>query len=345
MKQKRSRGILERRHITAEADRVIASNQASSEMVAGEVRQGTATLEKRFDRLEAMVSSGASSSSGRDDLLQRLAGKPGSSKETQAVIDANKELKKRQLKEEREEEKKAEKRRKAMEPFEIPLEEGDSRQDGVVVRAGAERRLCDYKADEPFDFHGVTCRLVEMGNHGARLQLEPCNATQLKALQTLPRHPRTGKSLFEQLQAVTKHGAVAAQLVDGKVKEAANQKNITAALLGLRFRAQYFNPVEFLRLKREARPAATTAEEPVRSHEVEQVAEPAWSPQELDQESTVASSGLAKPAEPEEPLGELHELDLNGEKLRFTVVGVFGRSPIGPRRTLKPQTGSATGSR
>ena len=144
---------------------------------------------------------------------------------------------------------------------------------------------------------------------------EPCNATQLKALQTLPRHPRTGKSLFEQLQAVTKHGAVAAQLVDGKVKEASNQKNITAALLGLRFRTQYFNPAEFLRLKLATVVEEAMAAEPVRSHEPLKVAEPAWS---HEQESTAASSGLAKPAEPEEPLGELHELDLNGEKLRFT---------------------------
>ena len=64
-------------HTTGEANRIIAATIA-----------GTATLERRFDRLEANL---ASRSSGRDDLLQRLVGQPGSSKEIQAEIDARKE--------------------------------------------------------------------------------------------------------------------------------------------------------------------------------------------------------------------------------------------------------------
>ena len=109
-------------HTTGEANRIIAATTA-----------GTATLERRLDRLEAR-------SSGRDDLLQRLVGQPGSSKEIQAEIDARKEDLKRKRREEREEDKQAEKRRKLEQLLEIPLEEGDTLQDGVVLRGDLGRR-------------------------------------------------------------------------------------------------------------------------------------------------------------------------------------------------------------
>ena len=126
----RDQGIQTRRHVSVEADRVIASTETA-------VRQGTATLERRFDRLEANL---ASRSSGRDELLERLLGQPGSSKEIQAEIDARKEDLKRKRREEREEEKQAEKRRKLEQLLEIPLEEGDTLQDGVVLRGDLGRR-------------------------------------------------------------------------------------------------------------------------------------------------------------------------------------------------------------
>ena len=88
--------------ITAEADRVIASTETA-------VRQGTATLERRFDRMEANL---ASRSSGRDELLERLLGQPGSSREMEAELVVRKENIKRKRREEREEDKQAEKRRK-----------------------------------------------------------------------------------------------------------------------------------------------------------------------------------------------------------------------------------------
>ena len=127
---RRDQGIQTRRHVSVEADRVIASTETA-------VRQGTATLERRFDKLEANL---ASRSSGRDELLERLLGQPGSSKEIQAEIDARKEDLKRKRREEREEDKQAEKRRKLEQLFEIPLEEGDTLQDGVVLRGDLGRR-------------------------------------------------------------------------------------------------------------------------------------------------------------------------------------------------------------
>ena len=113
-------------HTTNKANRIIAATNA-----------GTATLERRFDRMEANL---ASRSSGCDELLERLVGQPGSSKEIQAEIDARKEDLKRKRREEREEEKQAEKRRKLEQLLEIPLEEGDTLQDGVVLRGDLGRR-------------------------------------------------------------------------------------------------------------------------------------------------------------------------------------------------------------
>ena len=151
-------------HTTGEANRIIAATNA-----------GTATLERRLDRLEANL---ASSSSGRDDLLQRLVGQPGSSKEIQAEIDARKEDLKRKRREEREEEKQAEKRRKLEQLFEIPLEEGDTLQDGVVLRGDLGRRkMRGLQAVGDFRFGRLRCCLVEIGET-ATLQLDPLNDEQ-----------------------------------------------------------------------------------------------------------------------------------------------------------------------
>ena len=165
--------------MTSETDRNIASTRA-------EVRQGTATLEKRFDRLEAMVSSYASSSSGRDDLLQRLAGKPGSSQEMHAEILVRKEDMKRkrkeERKEEREEEKQAEKRRKLEQCLEIPLEEGDALQDGVVLRGELGRqKMRGLQAVRGFHYGRLLCSLLEVGET-CTLELDPLNEEQLKKL-------------------------------------------------------------------------------------------------------------------------------------------------------------------
>ena len=121
-------------HTTKESDRVIA------------------TLGEKIDRLEA------SRSSGRDELLERLLGKPGSSKEMEAELVVYKENIKRKRREEREEEKQAEKRRKLAEILEIPFEEGDTLQDGVVLRGDLGRRkMHGLQAVGDFRFGRLRC--------------------------------------------------------------------------------------------------------------------------------------------------------------------------------------------
>ena len=111
------------------------------ELEAKEFRQVNAKLDA--------LNQASASSSARLDRILGPADQEGNSKELEASLVLLKQRINQKRKAEREEEKQAEKRRKAMEPFNIALQEGDSHQDGVVVRAGAERWLCDYQADSP----------------------------------------------------------------------------------------------------------------------------------------------------------------------------------------------------
>ena len=229
LKLRREQGIETRRHVSAEADRVIASTETA-------VRQGTATLERRFDRLEANL---ASSSSGRDDLLQRLLGQPGSSKEIQAEIDARKEDLKRKRREEREEEKQAEKRRKLEQLFEIPLEEGDTLQDGVVLRGDLGRRkMRGLQAVGDFRFGRLRCCLVEIGET-ATLQLDPLNDEQLTALESMA-GTNNWPGTIVKLLAVTKDGTVEAQFLKEKLC-GPNRRPIKQPL-AVRFTSSRFEP-------------------------------------------------------------------------------------------------------
>ena len=158
-------------HTTGEANRIIAATNA-----------GTATLERRFDRMEANL---ASRSSGRDELLERLLGQPGSSREMEAELVVRKENIKRKRREEREEDKQAEKRRKLEQLLEIPLEEGDTLQDGVVLRGDLGRRkMHGLQAVGDFRFGRLRCCLVEIGET-ATLQLDPLNDQQLTVLESM----------------------------------------------------------------------------------------------------------------------------------------------------------------
>ena len=230
--------------ITAEADRVIASTETA-------VRQGTATLERRFDRLEANL---ASSSSGRDDLL-RLLGQPGSSKEIQAEIDARKEDLKRKRREEREEDRQAEKRRKLEQLLEIPLEEGDTLQDGVVLRGDLGRRkMRGLQAVGNFRFASLRCCLVEIGET-ATLQLDPLNDEQLTALESMAGSYNWPGTIVKLL-AVMKDGTVEeAQFLKEKLC-GPNRRPIKP--LAVRFTSSNFHPPHVF--------APKPAEEPVPAH-------------------------------------------------------------------------------
>ena len=190
--------------ITAEADRGIAHTTKESNRII-------ATLGEKLDRLGA-----SSSSSGHDDLLQRLLGQPGSSKEIQAEIDARKEDLKHKRREEREEEKQAEKRRKLEQLFEIPLEEGDTLQDGVVLHGDLGRRkMRGLQAVGDFRFGRLRCCLVEIGET-ATLQLDPLNDEQLTALESMA-GTNNWPGTIVKLLAATKDGTVEAQFLQEKL--------------------------------------------------------------------------------------------------------------------------------
>ena len=354
---KRKEGIVRRieSKVTAEADRVIASTETA-------VRQGTATLERRFDRMEANL---ASRSSGRDDLLQRLVGQPGSSKEIQAEIDARKENLKRKRREEREEDKQAEKRRKLEQLLEIPLEEGDTLQDGVVLRGDLGRRkMHGLQAVGDFPFGRLRCCLVAIGET-ATLQLDPLNDQQLTVLESM-----TGSNHW--LGTVVK---VLAVMKDGTVEEAQflkqklcgpNRKPIKP--LAVRFTSSRFVPSRVFAPKPAEEPVEpaqpvepapvepvpvepTQPDEPMEPVEpaqpdepmepvqpvepdVEMSAQPAEEPDaemtekpaDEDLESTAASSGGV----------ELWELPLKGSTVRFSVDRVTSVSPLGRERLITP---------
>ena len=251
-------------HTTGEANRIIAATTA-----------GTATLERRFDRLEANL---ASSSSGRDDLLQRLVGQPGSSKEIQAEIDARKEDLKRKRREEREEEKQAEKRRKLEQLLEIPLEEGDTLQDGVVLRGDLGRRkMRGLQAVGDFRFGRLRCCLVEIGEM-ATLQLDPLNDQQLTVLESMTGSNHWAGTIVKVL-AVMKDGTVEeAQFLKEKLC-GPNRKPIKP--LAVRFTSRRFEPSRVFAPKPAEEPVQPT--QPVEPAPVEpaQPVEPApvkWSP-------------------------------------------------------------------
>ena len=276
---RRKRGIETRRHVSAEADRVIASTETA-------VRQGTATLERRFDRLEANL---ASSSSGRDDLLQRLVGQPGSSKEIQAEIDARKQDLKRKRKEEREEDKQAEKRRKLEEQLEVALEEGDTLQDGVVLRGDLGRRkMRGLQAVGDFRFGSLRCCLVEIGET-ATLQLDPLSDQQLTVLKRMAASNNWPGTVVKLL-AVTKDGTVEAQFL--KEKLCGPNRRPVKQPLAVRFTSRNFHPSQVFA------PKPVEPVEPVAPVEPVERVEPVQPVQPVERVEPAQPDEVMEPVEP-----------------------------------------------
>ena len=298
--------------ITAEADRVIASTETA-------VRQGTATLERRFDRMEANL---ASRSSGRDELLERLLGQPGSSREMEAELVVRKENIKRKRREEREEDKQAEKRRKLEQLLEIPLEEGDTLQDGVVLRGDLGRRkMHGLQAVGDFPFGRLRCCLVEIGET-ATLQLDPLNDQQLTVLESMTRSNHWLGTVVKVL-AVMKDGTVEeAQFLKQKLC-GPNRKPIKP--LAVRFTSSRFVPSRVF--------APKPAEEPV---EPAQPVEPApvepVEPTQPDEPMEPVES--ARPDEPMEPVEETVE-----PEPMECVEDPVEPGTVEPRRTAPHSTG------
>ncbi|CAE7252560.1 unnamed protein product [Symbiodinium sp. CCMP2592] len=156
LKQRREEGIRTRRHVSSEADRIIASGQASSEMVAVEVRQGTATLEQRFDRLDRRLDAVIGPSESSENL--RLMAKAAAKREREDA----KEL--RIL-------------------HEGLLEDGDQVLGGVVIKPGGEELVDGCRdLDAVIVWGGMRCRLVRLGPDGVVLLhlLAPVELAQLK---------------------------------------------------------------------------------------------------------------------------------------------------------------------
>ncbi|CAE7902203.1 unnamed protein product [Symbiodinium necroappetens] len=195
-------------------------------------------------------------------------------------------------------------------PFEIPLEEGDVKQDGVVLRGEVGReKLRGFQGDAVFQFGRVHCRLVELGAQ-AMLQLEPFSAEQMESLQTMLQNGFECKVL-----AVTKKAVVEARLnPNGKVRDVAADRIISAAsLLTLRFTAHRFRPVEFLPVKVETQ--APSEEENESEAEVR------------DQEPEAVSAE-------EELLGEW-KMTVQGRTVSFDFVKNSLFTPVGPVREVK----------
>ena len=293
--------------ITAEADRGIAHTTKESDRII-------ATLGEKLDRLGA--------SSSRDDLLQRLLGQPGSSKEIQAEIDARKEDLKRKRREEREEEKQAEKRRKLEQLFEIPLEEGDTLQDGVVLRGDLGRRkMRGLQAVGDFRFGRLRCCLVEIGET-AMLQLDPLNDQQLTVLESMTGSNNSPGTIVKLL-AVTKDGTVEAQFLKEKLC-GPNRRPIRSPCASPKPAEEPVQPVE----PAQPEPVETASVEPPPVEPVEPDVEMSEKPvEEPDAEMT------EKPAD--EDL-ELWEMALGGSTLRFSVDRVTSISPLGRERLITP---------
>ena len=151
----------------------------------------------------------ASSSSERLDRILGPADQP-------VELEADMPLKRKRAAALRVEEKQAEKRRKLEHVLEIPLEEGDTLQDGVVLRGDLGRqKMHGFQAVREFRLTSeLRCRLVEIGET-ATLQLDPLNQEQLKALESLKQNAVPG--IIVKLLAVTKDGPVEAQFLKEKL--------------------------------------------------------------------------------------------------------------------------------
>ena len=332
---KRKEGIVKRieTKVAAEQDRGIAHTTKESDRII-------ATLGEKLDRLGA-----SSSSSGRDDLLQRLVGQPGSSKEIQAEIDARKEDLKRKRREEREEDKQAEKRRKLEEKLEVALEEGDTLQDGVVLRGDLGRRkMRGLQAVGDFRFGRLRCCLVEIGET-ATLQLDPLNDQQLTVLGSMAASNNWPGTIVKLL-AVTKDGTVEAQFLKEKLC-GPNRRPIKQPL-AVRFTSRNFHPSQVFAPKPAEEPVQPTQPaqptQPVEPASVEPVA-PA--PVEPDAEMTEKSAEEPDVEMTEKPADEdlestssggveLWEVALGGSNLRFSVDRVTGVSALGHERLITP---------
>ena len=262
-----------------------------------------AVLNEKLDRALASRSSGS-----RDpELVQRLLGEPGSVLEIQADINVRKEDLKRKRQQDRADARAAEKRRKALEPFEIPLQ-GDVKQDGVVLRGELGReKLRGFQGDAVFKFGGVHCRLVELGAQ-ATLQLEPFSAEQMESLETMLQNGFECKVL-----AVTKKAVVEARLnPNGKVRDVATNRIISAAsLLTLRFTTHRFTPVEFLPVKVETQ-APSEVHEAVAA-EVRDQKENESEAEVRDQEEPEAEVRDQKENESEAEVGDQEENESEAE--------------------------------
>ena len=173
--------------------------------------------------------------SSRETLMERIAGPRGSSQETQLAINVLKEDQKKQRKAETAERKAEEKQKKKEQMLAIPLGEGDSLQDGVVLRGevGASK-LRRFQDDAEICLGAVCCRLVELGEL-ATLQLKPLDKQQMTALAVLVESAGSVGMTF-QIQAVTEKGVLNAEMVKGKLRDTAADKPIPFSwLLALRF--------------------------------------------------------------------------------------------------------------
>ncbi|CAE7334098.1 unnamed protein product, partial [Symbiodinium sp. CCMP2592] len=171
----RDQGIANRRHTTAESNRVISSLggivEAASATNAEEIRRGNATVVAHVDRGFSEVK----------DVLTQVVGTPGSSKhwEQQEVYARNE--KKRAAKEERQASRAAEKRRKLEEPYRVERQEGDVEVAGVVLRGEGIAWAQHHQVDAELEINGVRCRLVLLGTPSL-VQLVGIGQEQLKKL-------------------------------------------------------------------------------------------------------------------------------------------------------------------
>ena len=188
--------------------------------------------------------------SSRETLMERIAGPRGSSQETQLAINVLKEDQKKQRKAETAERKAEEKQKNKERMLAIPLGEGDSLQDGVVLRGEvAASKLRRFQGDAEIRLGAVCCRLVELGEL-ATLQLKPLDKQQMTALAALVESAGS-VGMTIQIQAVTEKGVLKAEIVKGKLRDSATDKVIAlSALLALRFIPSTFKLADRLPLRR-----------------------------------------------------------------------------------------------
>ena len=112
---------------------------------------------------------------------------------------------------------------RALEPFEIPLEEGDVKQDGVVLRGeGGAGKAARLPGRCGLPVRGACIAAWWSSGAQAMLQLEPFSAEQMQELLE--------EGIECKVLAVTKKAVVEARLnPDGKVRDVAANRIISAA--------------------------------------------------------------------------------------------------------------------